>query len=82
MSGLFRGLASTIASAVTSAPQSTGARLLERLESSTQLEDRREAISEFKDLTSIEPVRLIDKGGMSVLVQLLREENGIPLPSV
>ena len=32
--------------------QSTGARLLDRLENSTQLEDRREALSEFNALTA------------------------------
>ena len=67
---LFRGLLSSAPSR-----QSTGARLLERLVHSTQLEDRREAITEFNALTAAEPVRLIDKGGMSVLVQLLREED-------
>ena len=49
-------------------------RLLDRLEGSTQLEDRRSAIAEFNELTASEPVRLIDKG-MAVLVQLLREED-------
>lgn len=58
-----------------SKPQSQGATLLERLSSSTQLEDRREAIDDFKQLTAVEPVRLIDKGGFSVLMGLLREED-------
>jgi hypothetical protein len=71
MSTLFGFLASA-----TGAPrQSTGARLLDRLANSTQLEDRREALTEFNELTAAESVRLIDKGGMSVLVQLLREED-------
>ena len=55
--------------------KSTGGRLLERLSSSTQLEDRRDAIAEFKDLSSQQPLRLIDKGGFSVLASLLREED-------
>ena len=37
-----------------------------------QLEDKREALTEFKDLSTEEPLRLIEKGGMSVLLQLLR----------
>jgi hypothetical protein len=55
--------------------KSTGARLLERLGSATQLEDRREALSEFKELSTTQPLRLIDKGGISVLVELMREED-------
>ena len=74
MAGLLRGLASA-AGIGGGSSRSKGAQLLERLATSTQLEDRREAISEFRDLTAEEPVRLIDKGGMSVLVQLLREED-------
>lgn len=66
---------SFFSSLLSSAPKpSQGARLLDRLESSTQLEDRRSAIAEFNELTAAEPVRLIDKG-MAVLVQLLREED-------
>ena len=71
MSSLFGGL---LAKATGAPRQSTGARLLDRLENSTQLEDRREAISEFNELTASEPVRLIDKG-MAVLVGLLRQED-------
>ena len=67
----FLGL---LASATGAPKKSAGARLLDRLENSTQLEDRREALSEFNDLTVKEPVRLIDKG-MAVLIQLLREED-------
>ena len=52
--------------------QSAGAQLLERMSSATQLEDKREALSEFKDLSTEEPLRLIEKGGMSVLLTLLR----------
>ena len=37
-----------------------------------QLEDKREALAEFKDLSAAEPLRLIEKGGMSVLLALLR----------
>lgn len=37
-----------------------------------QLEDKREALAEFKDLSTSEPLRLIEKGGMSVLLALLR----------
>ena len=37
-----------------------------------QLEDKREALAEFKDLSTVEPLRLIEKGGMSVLLALLR----------
>ena len=71
MSTLFRGL---LASAAGVSKQSKGAQLLERLENSTQLEDRREALTEFNELSAAEPVRLIEKG-MAVLVQLLREED-------
>ena len=71
MASLFGGLAR----AALGRPKSTGARLLERLGDATQLEDRREAISEFRDLCASEPIRLIDQGGMSVLVQLLRVED-------
>ena len=70
MTSFFRA---TLGSVLTT--KSTGARLLERLVSATQLEDRRSAIEEFKELTAAEPVRLIDRGGMSVLVALLREED-------
>ena len=59
----------------TPSTRSRGAALLERLVSATQLEDRREAIADFKELTATESVRLIDRGGMSVLIQLLREED-------
>lgn len=55
--------------------KSTGARLLERLASATQLDDRREAISEFKELSTKQPMRLMDQGGMSVIIDLLREED-------
>lgn len=55
-------------------PQSEGARLLERL-SATQLADRRDAIVSFKELSTREAVRLIDEGGMSKLVALLREDD-------
>lgn len=55
--------------------KSTGARLLERLGSAEQLEDRRDAISEFKELSTQQPMRLIDKGGISVIVELMREED-------
>lgn len=68
---LFRGL---LASATGAPRQSNGARLLDRLENSTQLEDRREALTEFNELSAAEPSRLIDKG-MAVLVGLLREED-------
>ena len=37
-----------------------------------QLEDKREALAEFKDLSAAEPLRLIEKGGMSVLLQFVR----------
>ena len=68
-------LFSSLLATATAPRQSTGARLLDRLENSTQLEDRREALSEFNELTAAEPVRLIDKGGISVLVALLRAED-------
>lgn len=71
---LFGGLA-RVAASLGGPSKSTGARLLERLGSTTQLEDRREAISEFRDLTAAEPVRLIERGGISVLVALLREDD-------
>ena len=66
---------SRLLATATGAPrQSVGARLLERLANSTQIDDRREAISDFKELAATEPVRLVDKGGMAVLVGLLAEE--------
>lgn len=68
-------MTSFLSGLLSAAPRpSQGARLLDRLEGSTQLEDRRSAITEFNELTAAEPVRLIDKG-MNVLVQLLREED-------
>ena len=64
-----------IASATGVPRQSTGARLLERMTNATQIDDRREAISDFKELSATEPIRLVDKGGMAVLVGLLAEED-------
>ena len=55
--------------------QSTGARLLERLTTATQLEDRRAALSDFRDLSADEPLRLIEKGGMSVIIAMLRTDD-------
>jgi hypothetical protein len=74
-SSLFGGLARAALSATIGPQKSTGARLLERLDNSTQLEDKREAIAEFRDLSASEPLRLVDRGGYSVLVKLLREED-------
>ena len=72
---IFGGLARAAFSATIGPQKSTGARLLERLDNSTQLEDKREAIAEFRDLSASEPLRLVDRGGYSVLVKLLREED-------
>jgi hypothetical protein len=69
-------MASLFSSLMGGAPkQSTGARLLERLTTATQLEDKREALDEFKELSTVEPLRLIEKGGMSVLLALLRTDD-------
>ena len=62
-------------SAITGKKQSKGGQLLERLGGAERLEDRREAIAEFKDLTSRQPVRLVFEGGIGVLLNLLRGED-------
>ena len=62
-------------SSILSQKQSTGARLLERLGSSTQLEDRRDALERFKELTTREPVRLVEKGGFSLLMGLVQDQD-------
>ena len=43
--------------------------------------DKREALAEFKDLSTSEPLRLIEKGGMSVLLALLRA-NDTAMPAL
>ena len=40
-----------------------------------QLEDRRAALSDFRDLSAAEPLRLIEKGGMSVIISMLRTDD-------
>ncbi|KAL1500129.1 hypothetical protein AB1Y20_012802 [Prymnesium parvum] len=56
----------------TAPKKSAGALLLERLGGAAPLEERREAIVQFKELSAAQPLRLIDKGGFSVLAALLR----------
>ena len=58
-------------SAITGKKQSKGGQLLERLGGAERLEDRREAIAEFKDLTSRQPVRLVFEGGIGVLLNAI-----------
>ena len=43
---------------------------LERLGGATQLDDRRDALASFKDLSAEEPLRLIVEGGIGLLVRL------------
>lgn len=52
--------------------KSAGAVLLERLASaSSSADELREALSSFNALSSTQPLRLVDKGGMAVLIGLL-----------
>jgi len=59
-----------------SAPRkASGKQLLERLASATQLDDRREALEEFKELSTTVPLRLIDRGGIGLLVSLTQDRD-------
>jgi hypothetical protein len=68
MASLFGSLLGSGAPRKVSAKQ-----LLERLGSATQLDDRREALEAFKELSASEPLRLIDKGGIGLLVSLAQD---------
>ena len=40
-----------------------------------KVQERKKALDEFKELSTVEPLRLIEKGGMSVLLALLRTDD-------
>ena len=62
--------------ALTGGGKSTGARLLERLGApQLRLEDRREALSAFKDMAEREALRLVEKGGIGVLCRLVGNDD-------
>ena len=55
--------------------KASGKTLLERLGGATQLDDRRDALASFKELSAEEPLRLIVEGGIGLLVRLAGDED-------
>eukprot|EP00965_Chrysotila_dentata_P219226 6191007-Pleurochrysis_carterae.AAC.5 len=55
--------------------KSTGGRLLERIGSATLLEDRREALAQFKQLSTTEALRLVEKGGIGLIASAARDDD-------
>mmetsp|Transcript_47107 Transcript_47107/g.156145 ORF Transcript_47107/g.156145 Transcript_47107/m.156145 type:complete len:314 (+) Transcript_47107:20-961(+) len=55
--------------------KASGKTLLERLGGATQLDDRRDALASFKELSAEEPLRLIVEGGIGLIVRLAGDED-------